>query len=499
MEKTPEVLIPQKRHKEKYTIEKLVLLFEEDNELCISSNLIYISSEDNFYLYENGVYQFLSTFDLHKKILWWLIGKKAEIGELASLNISAEFVASFADTLRFMHPRSQLEVESHSIAFQDGVSLDTKSFRLEPWSRINPAFFKLGFDSSEVLSTPEVFFDPSKTNEEVIKGFFGSRFEQFLKEVFVEKESKLPDDELIEFMQLLCGYILLDTNEAQTLFIFNGSGQNGKSVFIEVIRLLIGSQFVSSISLEALTTRQFSLSFLVGKKVNMVSEDESKHMRSDLLKAIISGDSITADRKYESSVQFKPRVKFILASNNLPTFESVEFAIRRRLKIVPFHRRFTEAEKDTRLVEKLTKELPIILSWALRGAYLLTKNNFRFTTPDAMRVMMDEFEEEQSSSIEFFEENFVTTQSEEDFVEIQRLYNAYVEWSKVTGRKAKARRNFLRDIDSRYNLAPSKTPTWSSTLKSTVRVRFKVKPSDEPTAFINSSGFWKAQIPVKFP
>ena len=59
-------------------------------------------------------------------------------------------------------------------------------------------------------------------------------WEQFLADIFRR------DDELISFVQAACGYTLTGDTREQVFFILHGSGSNGKSTFVNVMRDLFG-------------------------------------------------------------------------------------------------------------------------------------------------------------------------------------------------------------------------------------------------------------------
>jgi putative DNA primase/helicase len=65
--------------------------------------------------------------------------------------------------------------------------------------------------------------------------------------------------------------------------------------------------------------------------------------------------------------EFVPIFKLIIAGNHMPGFRSVDEAIRRRFRLIPFSVTIPTEERDRSLLEKLKAEWPGILSWMIEG------------------------------------------------------------------------------------------------------------------------------------
>ena len=64
---------------------------------------------------------------------------------------------------------------------------------------------------------------------------------------------------------------------------------------------------------------------------------------------------------------FKPQLTLIIFGNTQPSLTSVDSAIRRRMVLVTILANF-EGNADNQLGDKLHKEWPQILNWAIEGA-----------------------------------------------------------------------------------------------------------------------------------
>jgi putative DNA primase/helicase len=65
--------------------------------------------------------------------------------------------------------------------------------------------------------------------------------------------------------------------------------------------------------------------------------------------------------------EFEPQFKLFIAGNHTPGLRSVDEAIRRRLRLVPFKVTIPPAERDHTLAEQLAEEWSGILDWMIEG------------------------------------------------------------------------------------------------------------------------------------
>lgn len=390
--------------------------------------LIFVENLDTFFLCSDGKHYQPTLPSALKKRIWSYVN--AEYFDKA---ITDGIISDVYKQMIYACERTMSSLPCELISFKD-VVLNTKDFTTQPHSLENVSTFFLPIEYETVLNAPEAPI-----------------FQQFLRAVLVTKDDPTVTDEtLVTVMQEIMGYMLLPQLHAASAFFFVGDGANGKSKLADVITAMIGSDFVSAMSIETLTTRPFFTAALVGKRLNICNEEESKYVKSDKFKALISGDVISAERKYGNPFEFRPTAKYIFCSNRLPTFDGINYGLRRRIKIIPFNRRFEPKDRDLHIAEKMCKEMPGIIHWALAGAKRLIANNFEFSDGEsaAMIETMQEFENEISSAILFYRTNYqhsdMHTESNAD------MYANYRNWSQANGRKALNRQNFFNDIGKKF-------------------------------------------------
>jgi len=248
----------------------------------------------------------------------------------------------------------------------------------------------------------------------------------------VIQEDLYPED--IETLQEAFGYALFLDNRAQKMFVFLGSGSNGKSLILHVLETMLGKENVANISPQTLVTNEFALSELKDKLLNIYADLPNIPMQSvGRIKGLVSGDPITADKKYKDMFTFINRAKFFFSANQLPKVYDDTIAFYRRLVIINFPKTFDETQADPHLFEKLTtpEALSGIFNWSLEGLRRLIQNNFRFSYHKSVDELKELYTKASDPIKAFVEEEIV--EDPEAWIPKQELYRAYVEY--VTSHK----------------------------------------------------------------
>ena len=96
--------------------------------------------------------------------------------------------------------------------------------------------------------------------------------------------------------------------------------------------------------------------------------DEGKQLAESLVKTITGGEAITARFLYREYFEFVPQFKVWIACNHKPRISGDDHGIWRRIRLIPFKVTIPPEEQDRQLLDKLRKELPGIMNWAIEGA-----------------------------------------------------------------------------------------------------------------------------------
>jgi putative DNA primase/helicase len=236
--------------------------------------------------------------------------------------------------------------------------------------------------------------------------------------------------DLTGYLQRLVGYGLTGITTEQCLWLFHGAGANGKSTFLCTVLAMLGEYGMQAVSDLLLAkhneTHPTERADLFGKRfVCTIETDEGKRMAEALLKQLTGGDRVRARKMRQDFFEFDMTAKLILAANHKPTIRGTDYAMWRRVKLVPFTVTIGEDEKDKHLVEKLKTELPGVLAWAVRGCLDWQANGLG--EPDEVRIATSGYQAEMDLLAGFISEVCFVHPSAK--AQSSKLFEAFQEWS----------------------------------------------------------------------
>jgi putative DNA primase/helicase len=255
------------------------------------------------------------------------------------------------------------------------------------------------------------------------------------------------DAGLADYLRRIAGYWLTGDVSEQAMWLCHGAGANGKSTFLGVLLHLLGDyagQAVPELVMERRHEAHPSeRADLFGKRfVAAVEVDEGKRMAESLMKSLTGGDRIKARELYCKPFEFNPTHKLCLAANHKPTIRGTDFAVWRRIKLVPFTVTIPDAEKDKDLLAKLKAEAAGVLAWAVTGCLDWQRDGLQ--EPDVVRAATKQYREEQDLLGDFIAERCFVNASVKS--KASELLEAYIRFS---GDKAMTHVAFARRLEAR--------------------------------------------------
>lgn len=254
------------------------------------------------------------------------------------------------------------------------------------------------------------------------------RFARFLFEIFA---SDVDWQEKATALLELIGYSLCSHTRFERFAILVGRGANGKSVVLELIRLLLGVTNVSAVQPSQFSNR-FQRAHLHLKLANIVTEiAEGAEIADAELKAIVSGEGITCEDKHKPPFEIYPFCTIWIGTNHMPHSRDFSDALFRRALILPFNQTFTAGiNADPLLKEKLAGELSGILNMALT-AYAGVLQCGTFTEPESCKAAKREWRLQADQVAQFIEE--VCELSPDGRLASASLYQSYNSWAHTSG------------------------------------------------------------------
>lgn len=249
----------------------------------------------------------------------------------------------------------------------------------------------------------------------------------------------LPDIDSQKVIQEFIGYVFLKEMNLEKCLVLTGSGQNGKSVFFNVICALLGDQNVLNYQMSS-----FSHEYKRAKLVNVLlnySSEKGNDLDVDTFKALVSGEPLQAREPYGKPFTVKNKVRFVINANELPKETEQTDAYFRRFLLIPFDVKISEEEKDINLASKIiNKELPGVFNWVLEGLRRLTEQE-KFTYCEKSFLAVAEFRK-QTDSIALFVEECNVVSDNFTRTALKDLYNDYKNYCSEDNYRPFAKRKF---------------------------------------------------------
>lgn len=261
------------------------------------------------------------------------------------------------------------------------------------------------------------------------------------------------DQELVDYFQRVVGYGLTGKTTEQCLFFLYGSGANGKSTMLNVLKAVLGDDYARQTPSETLMATKYGktasndVARLQGARLVLSNEvEEGSRLSESLIKQLTGGDPISARYLYAEYFEFIPQFKILIAGNHHPVIRGEDWGIWRRLHLVPFTVTIPPEERDPELQNKLLRELPGILSWAIEGCHQWRKQGLK--PPPVVVDAVEEYRKEMDILGQWIEE--YCAQAPEARATAKAAYESYKDWAKVYGHYALSGNAFGRRLGERF-------------------------------------------------
>ena len=196
-----------------------------------------------------------------------------------------------------------------------------------------------------------------------------------------------PRPSLADYLHKHLGYNTTGETREQKLFVESGEGSNGKGAIFDTTKDILGPYAVTipaaalmSTKYDADAERPTALAAtLAGARFVVASESkEGQTLNVAMIKAHTGDKQMTARKMRENPFTFDITHKLNLLTNHRPALDHLDAAIKGRLHLIPFDRRWNrpgEVDRDAALPDgdatltaTLKAEAEGILAWLVEGA-----------------------------------------------------------------------------------------------------------------------------------
>lgn len=291
----------------------------------------------------------------------------------------------------------------------------------------------------------------TKTCREIINDI-----SQYMKTLITD-----PDDRM--YMYKFCASLLSGEIREESMHIWSGSGSNGKSLFSNFLKNVMGDYY-STASTGIITQKRGNSSNAnpeiankKGKRVIVINEPENTDViYVGRMKELTGQDIIEARALFSDPVYFKPQFRIIMICNHLPNISDYDQGTWRRMKIFTFNSKFHSKNNDPAShIFKINPKVEYLIrnnvwtagfAWLLLNKYYEKFDNERLRMTPNMIERLNEFRNKNdeigdffNSNYEFVDPGYITlnypyydeSTSENlrtDYIHWSNIYNDYQEW-----------------------------------------------------------------------
>ncbi len=259
------------------------------------------------------------------------------------------------------------------------------------------------------------------------------------------------DQNLIDFVQKGIGYSIAGEIREQNFFVLYGDSDNGKSTFINVIRLLLGDYGYAAPHTLVVKQRHeghpTELAALKGRRIVAVSETNKNAPLNIRRMKDLTNRTMTARFMGGNFFEFSQSHTIWIDTNHRPVINDPNDAgIWKRVKPVPFLNKIAKKDRDIDLEEKLLAEAPGILSWLVDGCVAYQREGLA-EPPIVVNAKRDYKGEH--DLIGAFLEDCCNVGNPNDMVSTTDLFKAYQNWCAQNNLRALSNIVFGREMRAR--------------------------------------------------
>lgn len=218
-----------------------------------------------------------------------------------------------------------------------------------------------------------------------------------------------------------------------------GKAANGKSTYINWVAAILGSENVTSLSIEDFGNR-FNKGMVAGRLANLGDDIPDGFLKGDQLstfKKMVTGDSIYADVKGTDGFEFRPMATQVFSMNAIPRLSDTTDGIMRRLSFTPFRAEFRPGMEgyDPNMERRLAAP-DVLQRGALIGLLALPEliERGRFVEIPEMEQELEAVRVDNNSVARWVTEECIDA-ADLDRKPVAEVYKMYQDWADEAGEK----------------------------------------------------------------
>lgn len=280
---------------------------------------------------------------------------------------------------------------------------------------------------------------------------FGYDHPQVIKMLELFKKTFV-NPNLLRFFTQTVSDLIRGGNRHKIFTIWNGDGDNGKSVCADLIKSAFGDYYYTPPT-TLLTGKQQQSSGATaellpckGARVVVLSEtDNYDALNSGTMKKLTGGDDFYARGLFKEPIQIRPQFKLILHCNHLPNVSAEDKASWNRIRVLAFESKFPKNPEEVPEVvseqwkEKMFPRDNTMKDWLPQLAepfmWWLIKEYERIGPaplyePREVKAATDVYQKTNDFYMQFLDERIQETGDKKDMITLTVVYSQFKEWYK---------------------------------------------------------------------
>ena len=267
-----------------------------------------------------------------------------------------------------------------------------------------------------------------------------NEIENFMKELF-------PCPDLRNYMWEHLASVLIGTNDNQTFNIYTGSGRNGKSCLVDLMKKCLG-EYKGTVPITLITQKRNNIGStsseivqLIGTRYAVMQEpSKGDKINEGIMKEITGGDPIQGRALFKDTITFTPQFKLVVCTNTLFDIKSNDDGTWRRIRVCDFKSKFLENPYENKqfpesefphqfkLNKKLAEEkfdiwAPIFISMLVNISF---KNKGIVNDCEVVLSSSNQYREGQDYISEFCKERIIYDEGES--IKKTELWTEFKDW-----------------------------------------------------------------------
>lgn len=267
------------------------------------------------------------------------------------------------------------------------------------------------------------------------------QFDSFMDQVLTKPAQRL-------LMQLVACSVMGEAMNEQKFVFLTGEGQNGKGTLVKILQDILSSLCAeadpASFMRKTGTHIPNDLARLAGKRLVFTSETDSGDiMASGLMKRMTGGDKLLARFLHKEFFEFTAEFIPFIITNYLPVIDGSDFAMKRRILIIPFDTIIPEDKRINGLEKILLKERNGIFNRILEAIADYRQNGL--VVPSEIQERINKYVDGSNLFKRFFNENLEKAEGQK--ISARDMFYRYESWCKDLNVKAMSEPQFKNNFE----------------------------------------------------